>query len=614
MLKLPLNRINPKGNESLFSFLHRLALANYYEHLGSMFTEIKSAAYAENCNEIHPNLFWVDFVHDLLQNMGIDINELVVNKFDELLVRRACGSNQRRHNHRPHYHRYSTKFCPNCLNEDFYHRLHWDVSYITTCSKHKKDLITKCTKCGKVIRLSRLMRNECHCGKNYTAMKAKEVDAISMEAQSIFQEFLLSDRKKVLRKDGKWLSKEDYFDLFYIFSQLIRGIESNRFVLSKHFRIKGDITMTGLGKREINLDQFKYIVNTLHLLVLTPLEDFTSLIDAISLLDEGLSYESKSKYNKYKYINNIFKHPKGSYYYKIYTEYLNNKTDEYVNRRFALPPMVSETKYLPIYKAMKLLKTKYNTLMNLCENNLIRLHETQKNGKIIRLIERESILEYQQMKENHFTLEQATIYLGSNFKHMKELLVQKLIIATHGPSVDGYDLWYIPKAEVFRFKKELYDKFLPITSAKGTEGFSIQQASSKLRRDKVTVGEIYQMILNGRLRVYHNGNSSLIDGIKILDVDVRVLARELYYKRINDKGYLGKEIQRVCMIGPEKLRQLLENQVLKIDFVLTDGKHPPRKYIKKEQIVDYLKKYKGMSDHSISKHLVEIETLFEPTI
>src|SRR5690606_23526229 len=145
MTKSLLNKINPKKDESLYSFLHRLAVVNYYEHLGSMFTELNSAAYVENCNEIHPNLNWVDFVHNLLNNMAININELVVNKFDELLVKRT-GEANRRHIHRTYYHRYSTKFCPDCLKEDFYHRLHWDVSYITICTKHKKNLITKCTK------------------------------------------------------------------------------------------------------------------------------------------------------------------------------------------------------------------------------------------------------------------------------------------------------------------------------------------------------------------------------------------------------------------------------------------------------------------------------------
>lgn len=612
MIKLPLNRIKPKENESLFSYLHRLALANYYNHLGSMFTELKSAAFVENCNEIHPDLYWVDFIKEFLLKMEVDIGELVVNKFDRMLVRRACSSNQRRHNHRLYYHRYSTKFCPDCLNEDFYHRLYWDVSYITTCTKHKKSLITKCTNCDKVIHLSRLMRNECQCGKKYTAMKTKGTDVVTMDVQSIFQEFLLGDRKKVLRKDNNWLSKEDYFELFYTFGMLIKGIESKKFPLSNQFGIKGDIIMTGFAKKETNLDLFTFIVNTLHLMTVSPTEDFTSLIDVISEMGEGLNYYKKSKLAKYKYLNNMFKHPKGSYYHQIYTEHVNNKTDEYVNRRFAVPPLVSETKFVPLHKAMKLVNTEYNTIMNLCEYNLIKLHETKKDGKIIKLIELESILKYQQMKRDHFTLDQATKYLGSNFHHMKELLEQKLIIATHGPGVDGYNTWYIPKTEIFRFKKELYAKFLPMPADKGREGFSIKQASFRLRKNKVSISQIYQLILNGSFKVFHNESSSLIDGIRIFEDDVQIFDRELYYKRIDEKGYLGKEIQRACMVNQEKLKQLLEDNILKVDFLLPDGKHPPRKYIKKEQIVKYLKKYKGMSNHSISKHLEEIEIKFEP--
>ena len=106
----------------------------------------------------------------------------------------------------------------------------------------------------------------------------------------------------------------------------------------------------------------------------------------------------------------------------------------------------------------------------------------------------------------------------------------------------------------------------------------------------------------------------LIDGIKIVKDDVRTFTRELYYKRINEKGYLVHESIKACMVGHQKFKQLLEDQILKVDFILPEGKRPPKKYIKKEQIVNYLKKYKGMSDCSISKHLEEIEILCEPTI
>jgi hypothetical protein len=614
MEKLPLNRIKPKELESLYSFLHRLALVNHYEHIGSMFTELKAAAFAENCNEIHPSLYWVDFIIDLLNKLKIDIQPLIVNQYDDLLIREDKESSYRRYDYRKHYHRYSTKFCPDCLKEDFFHHIYWDVCYVTTCIKHKKDLITKCSKCGEFIRLSQLMRNACRCGKKFTVMKAKSADPITLDVQTIFQDFLLGNRIKIKRADRKYLSREEYLEFFYLFSNLIKEVDSEIFTLSSLFRFNGNFKMIAPNIREINLNKINLIVNTLHFLTLEPSNDFTSLIEAISETGNELSYMPKAKSQKYRILNNMFKHPKGTYYYEIYTRYLNNKTDEYINQRFALPPMEKGIKYIPIHQAIKLLKTEYNTLMNLCHHNLIKLHVTLKNGKKVSLIERESIEEYREMKNTNFTLDQATKYLGLNFNHMKELIRLKLIKPLHGPSVDGYEIWYIPKKEIMHFEKEVKKKYLPLPSVKGKEGISIKLACFKLRRDQINVGEVYQLIFNDRLRVFHDGSSKLINGLKVLDEDVNQLVKELYYKRINDKGYLGKEIERACKSSQESIKLLLNDQVLKIDFSERYGKRIPNNYIKKQQIIEYLKKYKGMNNHLIEQHLMVVETSFEPKV
>jgi hypothetical protein len=613
MVQVPLNRTKPKKLESLYSFLHRLALVNHFEHFGSMFSEIISA-YDENCNEIHEELYWVGFISEFLTKLDIDIKDLTVNQFDELLVREEINSTNKRVFYRKLYHRYSTKYCPDCINEDFYHRIYWDVSYATICTKHKKEFITKCSKCGEFIRLSRLMRNACRCGMKYTELRAKEADSVSLEVQMVFQEFLFGEGDRIERNDQKWLTKDEYLDFSYLFSLLIKGVDSQRFSLSSLYHFEGDIKKIDSNIRKINLKQCNLIVNTLHFLTLYPTKDFTSLIDAISEIDEGLSYTSRRKCDRYRILNEVFTLPKGVYYYEIYTEYLNSKVDEYISRRFSLPPMVVGTRYMPIYKAIKLLKTEYTTLMNLCNHNLLKLHTTHKNGKQINLIERDSVEKYQAMKNSNLTLSQAMEYLGLNFQHLKEVIRVKLIEPTHGPSVDDYSLWYIPKKEIYRFEEELKGKFLSPSSVKGEVGFTIKQVCLRLYRYNIHIGEVYQLIFNDRLRVFNDENTSLVAGIKIPKDDVRLLGRELYYKRIEEKGYLGKEILRACKVSQETLKRLLNEQVLKIDFSVVIGTRSPMNYIKKEQVINYLNTYKGMGKRQIAKHLKMVETLFEPKV
>ncbi|MEI4771422.1 TniQ family protein [Psychrobacillus sp. FJAT-51614] len=609
--KLPLNRDKPKEQESLYSFLHRLAIINHYDHLGSMFTEFKSAAYDENCNEIHPDLYWVDFVTDLLSKMKIDIQPLIVNQFDDLLIREDIKSNKRRAKYRKHYHRYCTKFCPECLKEDFFHRIYWDVSYVTTCVKHKKELVVAC-KCSRYVPLSRLVRNLCHCGKKYTAIRAKKVDAVTLEVQTAFQEFLLGDRQQISREDQTYLTKDEYLDFFYAFSLLVRGIDSNVFAASRLFRLKDPFDMVGPNIKKIDLNKYNLIVNTLHFLTLHPSKDFTNLIEAVEEADKQLKHASSTKVKKNRITNKVFKHTKGTYYHEIYSDYLNNKKDVYINQRFALPPLIKKKKFLTTGEALLYINTEFKTVMNLCKHNLIKLHVTEKNGKKISLIERESIDAYLNMKKTSFTLDQAIRYLGLNFRHMNALVESKLIKPIHGPSVDGYERWYIPKTEIQRFEKELQKKYLPFSSDIEREGITIQKACFKLRSDQMNVEDIYQLIFNDRLRVFHDGNPNLVDGLKILDEDVNQLMKELYYRRINEKGYFGKELQRACIAHQEKINQLLKDKVLTIDSVDKNGKYPPKNYIKKQQVMDYLSTYKNMSDPLIEVHLKKVELIFEP--
>jgi hypothetical protein len=612
--KLPLNRVKSKEQESLYSFLYRLAIKNGYDHLGSMFTELKSAAYAENCNEVHPSLYWVDFITSLLEGLNLKINSMVTNQFDHLFFRREKEKLlDRRNNFRKFYHRYATKYCPKCIQEDFYHQINWDLSYVTVCTKHNVSLITVCSKCNNVIRMSRLLRDECKCGQKYTKIRAQKPDSITIDVQKNFQSILTGITQEIKRTDGSYIGREEYLDYLFLFRQVIENLDISNFSLSDHYKIKNKLSFGETNVTYIDRNKFNFIVSTLHSLITDPDMDLGNMIKSLDDKKKGKEYLVVSRNNKYRKLREIFELEKGKFYYEVYSDILYNKKDEYINQRFMLPPLKKDEVYITMGKALSLLKTEHNTVKNLCEYNLIKQHVTYNDGKKVTLIEKASIDEYQKMKNSSFTLDQATKYLGLNFRQMKELLDLKVIQATHGPGVDGYSLWYISKSEIYHFEKELKRIFLPLTSVKGKEGLTIKQVSFKLRRDSISIGEIYQLCLIGRLRVFFDGNPRLIDGIKFLTEDVEKLVKELYYKRIDDKGYRGKEIERACMCGQNTVKQLLEDKILKIDLIVEDGKNPPKKFITKQQIIVYLKKYKNMSKRQINEHLNAIEISFEPS-
>jgi hypothetical protein len=54
--------------------------------------------------------------------------------------------------------------CPVCLNEQPYHRKHWEIRVITTCHTHQCKLVSNCPKCKLYISPIRRFVTHCNCG------------------------------------------------------------------------------------------------------------------------------------------------------------------------------------------------------------------------------------------------------------------------------------------------------------------------------------------------------------------------------------------------------------------------------------------------------------------
>src|SRR4051812_22812607 len=89
-----LNKVIPKNDESLHSFLFRTTRANYHENIAFIIPECR-AFYTQNSNELHENLKWVPLVKDLVEYLNRDINQFVCNRFDDKLIHPSLDSKYR---------------------------------------------------------------------------------------------------------------------------------------------------------------------------------------------------------------------------------------------------------------------------------------------------------------------------------------------------------------------------------------------------------------------------------------------------------------------------------------------------------------------------------------
>jgi hypothetical protein len=168
-------------DESLPSYLHRVALANCYDYL--TFTAIcKNRLSVIGVSDIlerpsHSETF------DVLSSLtGVEPSALAnasVNGFSKteffgksgLNIQLSDGNLFRITDWRSYY-RYLHKnrevyFCPTCLQEFPYHRLVWIPLDVTACLKHKCLLVDHCGSCESRVSIQDIVRCGCHqCGKN----------------------------------------------------------------------------------------------------------------------------------------------------------------------------------------------------------------------------------------------------------------------------------------------------------------------------------------------------------------------------------------------------------------------------------------------------------------
>lgn len=88
------------------------------------------------------------------------------------------------------------QFCPLCLKDDTYHRLHWIPVAISACLRHRCLLVDRCQACGADISVHAVVRAQCRrCRADLTKVDAFSVvdDDEGLRAQRIIQAWFMEN-------------------------------------------------------------------------------------------------------------------------------------------------------------------------------------------------------------------------------------------------------------------------------------------------------------------------------------------------------------------------------------------------------------------------------------
>nr|WP_275580552.1 TniQ family protein [Bacillus tianshenii] len=590
-MKPLLKRVTSKENESMYSFLYRTVVANYYDNLPSMLKEISSHLFVANCNYLDHKEGWSVIFMDVFESLNKDIHTFSLNQYDELLLQGTEEVVGRKHEDRV-YQKYSTKYCPDCLNEDYYHRLLWDVSLVTTCLKHNKHLIENCPNCNKAVRINRLMVGDCNCGWIFNRSISRDIDPKSnvYKNQKVLQLILSGEMKETSTADNTVLNRQEYFKFLLMFLTLIDGMDINAILKVTTCQPKPKINFNKRQKADKrNCDLINVMISVAHLLVTRPNILLPNVIQQI----DGYSIDSRNL--KYNHLKKIVEHEKGRSYLLVYSDYLNTVTNEYIGERIKIKPIIEEKNYLTTGEAIKLIKTEDQVLKNLIHYGLVSTHKTKtKGGRTITLVERKSIESYMKMKKNSYTLSQACKILGLNFVKAQELITRGHIKAQHGPSIDGYPIWYISKRELNKFIQSVFVK-VKIKSSIDSNWIPFEKANMNLRHTDMDTVSIIEAIKNGTFSAAIAEKTTNIKSIHLAKRDIDNFLLMLIKQRIKQYGLKPRELLKIFKVGMPTINKWIKEGKLQVSMNAENANTTVSRYIAVNEVISMLMEKKKLS-------------------
>ncbi|MBM6617293.1 TniQ family protein [Bacillus suaedaesalsae] len=594
-------RTRPKEYEGLISYLHRLAKGNYRESFTSLLEGSSSVITHYNCNYLK-EAKWESQAKKLVEMSENNIEELVLNKFNGLFFPTNAPTT---FEYLKIYNHKFVRFCPQCLMEDYFYRIFWDVSFLTTCNKHKVFLIEKCPNCRERINMFQLLRKSCKCGMIIADMGSVKVPPSDnvIDSQNIVQELLLGNKNEfeIGNKEKKtMINQQDFFQLFILFANVIDKLPTDH----ELFNVVEDkpnkllFNLHSKSKDSRNVLMLTTIVLVALNLVRNPEIYLPLLINHLDNLKSQKLIDRKAYERKMKILKDVFNMSYGKVYHKVFTRYIHSLGLEPENKRIILRPLHVEKEFISFHAASQLLnKLDYNTVRNLCKYGLLKSVEKENST----LIEKKSIVRYMKMRKSSINMNQVCSVLGLNLYVISELTKEGLLKANHGPEVDGYPKWFFKKENIEKFHDKIVMRCETIEI--DDEWLPLNKVIYKIRLFDLSITDIFKSILKQHLRVGLKKGIESLEGLNVSKSDFHKLLVDSKLLRINKLGFTFKEASRVLKIGESTLEKYINQGVLKLKHTDLNPTQNLSKCIDKKQIIKFLKRKYDWNHNEVNLYI-----------
>lgn len=593
-----LNRLEPKLNESIMSFIYRTTFANY-QNFNTIFDDLSSIVFVYNCNYLDKGAYWYDQFSKVVNLLRRECDDLLLNKFDEYFSQDLLfGINH----DRICYLKKHTKYCPECLNEDFYHRLYWDVSFVTVCTKHKILLLETCPRCSKKIRLARLMQNQCTCGYIYESAILPKTNLTDNEvqAQNILQGLLLNRKNHCSIKNGTKLDKKEYLRLFLLFCHLIDNVK-----VGNVYQEEGTIQKFNIGvknKEPKNIEMMSLVTTFVHLLITNP-EEY--LLNVLNEINNQASFKKETRKLKMRSFNLIKTHEKGQLYNTIYNDYLIHLKDKYVNTLKNVEIKPEEKEYLTLEEVTKVYKIPLRRIKFLIDKGRLKLIKTNTSTGQVRLIEKSSIVTYLNSLKYEINKIDTSKLLGLQPERVIDMVERGILEAIHGPKTDGFWSWIFDEREVEKLLRKSL-KNAQLIESPTEDMIHFHKANFLLRHLEVDTIDLFIRIVKGEFTAFVIKNNSNFSDVYLSKEEIENLKKQFEETRIAEKGYTLKEFGVLFNTDARKIKSWVVSGKIKSINQMKNPNGTTTYFIQKEYVENLVRIFREYPSQNLKKQLEEL--------
>lgn len=433
----------------------------------------------------------------------------------------------------------NAQFCPQCIQEEPYHRITWMLSPTIACIKHKCLLTKKCPNCHNKVDIRGIVESCCQkCKFNLAETETPRLasDKLGLLTQEIIQSWWQLTPSNIVNAG---IPEQPTIALFHIVRDLCRVAKSMQH--SWHYRhnlsSEDCLVEPHIWKSHKKIVQRYCQYTTACKALLDWPHGFYKLLDAYRLRDGRnveIPYIPDDLESVYKNcLEKNWRHPVFDFVQEAFNQYLRSNyahtdTLRRVRRFREDPELQASFSYIAVSAAAKLLGISASKMTRLAKiHQLVGYKVPEIALPVPRrnlLIKRDDVLALRNRWQEAVSLEDAANLIGASRSGALSILRHGLLEQIRGPGVDGGGTWWVSYASIQDFINKL--KQVASQKPKG-KLIRINYAAQVLSVYKFSFAKIIDWVLRQKIKAYWEKEDEPLHRIKVSNADIQKLLTEL---------------------------------------------------------------------------------------